>query len=198
MSHQPFLLLITCLTARLGFNKFNGLGIRQDAAREPLLARCDNATLRASPSFSRARPRISSPGQRSQWTAGTRYKGERAVNNCVDKIPPRVRWDATDPALLSVPIETPDRRLRPSPNMLWTVFISGRGDGHLAAFVSVRFTGYWCNLAFRRGAAKSRNARSLIGRNRPAIYTKLTGHAGGWNSSSKVVSVPALRADSTR
>jgi hypothetical protein len=28
-------------TARLGFNKFNGLGSRQDAAREPLLARCD-------------------------------------------------------------------------------------------------------------------------------------------------------------
>jgi hypothetical protein len=43
LSHQPFLLLITCLTARLGFNKFNGLGGRQDAAREPILARCDNA-----------------------------------------------------------------------------------------------------------------------------------------------------------
>ena len=41
LSHQPFLLLITCFIARLGFNKFNGLGSRQDAAREPLLARCD-------------------------------------------------------------------------------------------------------------------------------------------------------------
>lgn len=27
---SPFLLLITCLNARLGFNKFNGLGSRQD------------------------------------------------------------------------------------------------------------------------------------------------------------------------
>jgi hypothetical protein len=43
LSHQPFLPLITCLTARLGFNKFNGLGSRQGAAREPPLARCDNA-----------------------------------------------------------------------------------------------------------------------------------------------------------
>jgi hypothetical protein len=43
LSQQPFLLLITCLTARLRFNKFNGLGSRQDAAREPLLARRDNA-----------------------------------------------------------------------------------------------------------------------------------------------------------
>jgi hypothetical protein len=43
LSHQPFLLLTTCLTARLGFNKFNGLARRQGAATEPLLARCDNA-----------------------------------------------------------------------------------------------------------------------------------------------------------
>jgi hypothetical protein len=43
--NQPFLLLTTCLTARLGFNKFNGLASRQNAAREPLLARCDNAGL---------------------------------------------------------------------------------------------------------------------------------------------------------
>jgi hypothetical protein len=28
LSNQPFLLLITCLTARLGFNKFNGLASR--------------------------------------------------------------------------------------------------------------------------------------------------------------------------
>ena len=41
LSHQPFLLLFTCLTARLGFNKFNDLASRQGAAREPLLARCD-------------------------------------------------------------------------------------------------------------------------------------------------------------
>ena len=40
LSHQPFLLLTTCPTARLGFNKFNGLASRQNAAREPLLARC--------------------------------------------------------------------------------------------------------------------------------------------------------------
>jgi hypothetical protein len=43
LSHQPFLLLTTCPTARLGFNKFNGLASRQNGAREPLLARCDNA-----------------------------------------------------------------------------------------------------------------------------------------------------------
>jgi hypothetical protein len=30
-------------TTRLGFNKFNGLGSREDAAIDPLLARCDNA-----------------------------------------------------------------------------------------------------------------------------------------------------------
>jgi hypothetical protein len=41
LSRQPFLLLITCLTVRLGFNKFNDLASRQGAAREPLLARCD-------------------------------------------------------------------------------------------------------------------------------------------------------------
>jgi hypothetical protein len=29
LSHQPFLLLTTCLTVRLGFNKFNGLASRQ-------------------------------------------------------------------------------------------------------------------------------------------------------------------------
>ena len=33
----------TCLTVRLGFNKFNGLTSRQGAATEPLLAKCDNA-----------------------------------------------------------------------------------------------------------------------------------------------------------
>jgi len=41
LSHQPFLLLTTCLNTRLGFNKFNGLARRQGAAREPFLARCD-------------------------------------------------------------------------------------------------------------------------------------------------------------
>src|SRR5260370_11067125 len=41
--NQPFLLLTTCLTARLGFNKFNGLTSLQNATREPLLARRDNA-----------------------------------------------------------------------------------------------------------------------------------------------------------
>src|ERR1700733_7370004 len=43
LSHRPFLLLTTCLAARLGFNKFNGLASRRNAAREPLLARSDNA-----------------------------------------------------------------------------------------------------------------------------------------------------------
>ena len=43
LSHLAFLLLITYLTAGLGFNKFNGLGSQWDAAIEPLLARCDNA-----------------------------------------------------------------------------------------------------------------------------------------------------------
>ena len=43
LSHQPFLLLITCLTGGLRFNKFNGLDSWRDVARGPLLARCDNA-----------------------------------------------------------------------------------------------------------------------------------------------------------
>jgi hypothetical protein len=43
LSHLAFLLLITYLTAGLGFNRFNGLASRWDAAIEPLLARCDNA-----------------------------------------------------------------------------------------------------------------------------------------------------------
>jgi cytochrome c biogenesis protein CcdA len=43
LSHQPFLLLTTCLNTRLGFNKFNCLARRQGAAREPFLARYDNA-----------------------------------------------------------------------------------------------------------------------------------------------------------
>jgi hypothetical protein len=43
LSHLAFLLLITTLTAGLGFNRFNGLGSRWDVAIEPLLARCDNA-----------------------------------------------------------------------------------------------------------------------------------------------------------
>jgi hypothetical protein len=43
LSHPAFLLLITCLTAGHGFNRFNGLGSRWDAAIETLLARRDNA-----------------------------------------------------------------------------------------------------------------------------------------------------------
>jgi hypothetical protein len=43
LSHRPFLLLITCPAAGLGFNRFNGLASRRGAAREPLLAGCDNA-----------------------------------------------------------------------------------------------------------------------------------------------------------
>jgi hypothetical protein len=43
LSHQPFLLLIAWLPVGLGFNKFNALASRQQAAREPFLVRCDNA-----------------------------------------------------------------------------------------------------------------------------------------------------------
>ena len=43
LSHQPFLLLTTWLPVELGFNKFNASARRQQAAREPFLARCDNA-----------------------------------------------------------------------------------------------------------------------------------------------------------
>jgi len=43
LSHQPFLLLTTCLSVSFGFNKFNGLASRQGATREALLAGCDNA-----------------------------------------------------------------------------------------------------------------------------------------------------------
>ena len=45
LSHQPFLLLITWPFVRPGFNKFNGLANRQCPARDPFLARCDNAQL---------------------------------------------------------------------------------------------------------------------------------------------------------
>ena len=44
---------------------------------------------------------------------------------------------------------------------------------------------------FSRGAAKSRKARTLIGRNRSATYKRLIGTAGGWNSSSTVVKAPS-------
>jgi hypothetical protein len=50
--NQPLLLLTTCLTARLGFNKFNGLASLQNAAREPLLARRDNAVATSDPPHS--------------------------------------------------------------------------------------------------------------------------------------------------
>jgi hypothetical protein len=43
LSHQPFLLVTTYLTVRLGFNKVNGLASRQCAERDPLVAGCDNA-----------------------------------------------------------------------------------------------------------------------------------------------------------
>jgi hypothetical protein len=46
LSHQPFLLPTTWLTAGLGINKFNTLESRQDPAREAFLARCDNAVLK--------------------------------------------------------------------------------------------------------------------------------------------------------
>ena len=43
LSHQPFLLVSTYLLAGVGFNKVNGLANQSMTAREPLLARCDNA-----------------------------------------------------------------------------------------------------------------------------------------------------------
>jgi hypothetical protein len=42
MSHQPFLLVSTYFHGP-GFNKVNGLANQSRTAREPLLARCDNA-----------------------------------------------------------------------------------------------------------------------------------------------------------
>jgi hypothetical protein len=44
LSHQPFLLGCTYLLAEVGFNKVNGLENQLRTAREPLLARCDNAS----------------------------------------------------------------------------------------------------------------------------------------------------------
>jgi hypothetical protein len=49
---------------------------------------------------------------------------------------------------------------------------------------------YSAKIRFNRGAAKSRKARTLIGRNRLAVYTRLTGCVAGWNSSSRVVKAP--------
>ena len=43
LSHQPFLLLTTCLKVSLGLNKGNGLASRQGSAREPILAECEHA-----------------------------------------------------------------------------------------------------------------------------------------------------------
>jgi hypothetical protein len=43
LSHEPFLLVCTYHLARAGFNKVNGLANQSRRAREPLLARCDNA-----------------------------------------------------------------------------------------------------------------------------------------------------------
>jgi hypothetical protein len=47
-SHQPFLLGCTYLLAEAGSNKVNGLENQLRTAREPLLARCDNAVPRTS------------------------------------------------------------------------------------------------------------------------------------------------------
>src|SRR5271170_4431435 len=47
LSHQPFLLGCTYLSAEAGFNKVNGLENQLRTAREPLLARCDNALVAA-------------------------------------------------------------------------------------------------------------------------------------------------------
>jgi hypothetical protein len=46
LSHQPFLLVSTYPLAGAGFNKVNGLASQSRTAREPLLARCDNARAR--------------------------------------------------------------------------------------------------------------------------------------------------------
>ena len=45
LSHQPFLLIVTCPAARIELSKFNGLASQQNASREPFLARCDSAGL---------------------------------------------------------------------------------------------------------------------------------------------------------
>jgi hypothetical protein len=43
LSHEPFLLVCTYHLARAGFNRVNWLANQSRRAREPLLARCDNA-----------------------------------------------------------------------------------------------------------------------------------------------------------
>ena len=58
VSHQPFLLLTTWLPIELGFNKFNALAPRQQAAREPFLARCDNALTRHAAYYGVTRRRL--------------------------------------------------------------------------------------------------------------------------------------------
>jgi hypothetical protein len=70
LSCQPLLLLTTCLTARLGFNKFNGVASRQGAAREPLLAGCDNARVSGAKRNSRRPHRLTAaPPQTSRVSA---------------------------------------------------------------------------------------------------------------------------------
>lgn len=56
-----------------------------------------------------------------------------------------------------------------------------------------RWLAYSAKTRFSCGAAKSRRARTLIGRNRLAVY-KLTGSVAGWNSSSRVVKAPHFSA----
>jgi Flavodoxin-like fold len=43
LSHQPFLLIVTCLAARIELSKFNDLASQQNASRAPFLVRCDSA-----------------------------------------------------------------------------------------------------------------------------------------------------------
>src|SRR5262249_45122234 len=60
--------------------------------------------------------------------------------------------------------------------------------------VAITHPAYCAKTCLSRGAAKSRKARILIGRNRLAVYTRLTGNVAGWNSSSRLVSAPRSRA----
>jgi hypothetical protein len=51
--------------------------------------------------------------------------------------------------------------------------------------------GYSAKTRFSRSAAKSRKARTLIGRNRLAVYKRFTGIDGDWSSSSTVANAPS-------
>jgi NAD(P)-dependent dehydrogenase (short-subunit alcohol dehydrogenase family) len=114
---------------------------------------------------------------------------KHALNCWCRRVAAKPQWDAA-----GIPLNVVAPRVIDTPAAAWIL----SDPDTRAQMERMTSDGYCSNLAFRRGAAKSRNARSLIGRNRPATYTRLTGQAGGSKSSSKVVSVPASRASSMR